>query len=616
MHQGGALDRAEALYQEILKIAPAHFDALHLLGVLRQQQGRSQEALRLIAAALRCNAASADALSNHGVVLEALDRPAEAVASYDKALALKPGKTDALSNRGNALRKLGRSSDALASCEAALALNPNFADALGNRGQALAALGRYAEAVASFDRALALAPRSAGTLAGRAASLIEVKRYDDALCSAEQALAIDPRHVAALAKRGNALFLLGCSAEALASYDAALVLAPHDASILNNRGYALLALGRPDDALASYQAALACAPDYVEAIVNCGNVLAALDRNNAAEAHYDKALALAPGLSEAQWNKSLLYLSHGRFAQGWALYEHRWSGGVKGAAPRSYPQPRWNGETMDGTLLVWGEQGLGDQILHASMVPELPQRVDSVVLEVEPRLVPLFARSFPEVRVVALAPDLHADHIDAHAPLGGLGEHLRPSPDAFPAREYGYLAADSDRTEQLRARLSADGRKVIGLSWRSVAPLIGNLKSAALRDFEPLLRMPNCRFVDLQYGDTRADREAIARELGLHVERLDDIDPTNDIDGLAALMAACDLVATVSNTTAHLAGALGRPTFVFVPFGNARIWYWFKHRTDCPWYPHVRLCRQAQGEPWGGLIASSTPAISGFLSGR
>ena len=97
--------------------------------------------------------------------------------------------------------------------------------------------------------------------------------------------------------------------------------------------------------------------------------------------------------------------------------------------------------------------------------------------------------------------------------------------------------------------------------------------------------MPDCRFVDLQYGDTRADREALERELGLHIERLDDIDTTNDIDGLAALMTACDLVATVSNTTAHLAGALGRPTFVFIPFGNARIWYWFKHRADCPWYP-------------------------------
>ena len=137
---------------------------------------------------------------------------------------------------------------------------------------------------------------------------------------------------------------------------------------------------------------------------------------------------------------------------------------------------------------------------------------------------------------------------------------------------------------------------MVGLSWISKAPIGGEQKSARLADFAALLRSPGYRFVDLQYGDTGAEREAVERELGIRVERLPDIDNTNDLDGLAALMGACDAVVTVSNTTAHLAGALGRPTLVMVPHGHARIWYWFRDKDESPWYPRVRVRRQQRGQ--------------------
>jgi ADP-heptose:LPS heptosyltransferase len=214
------------------------------------------------------------------------------------------------------------------------------------------------------------------------------------------------------------------------------------------------------------------------------------------------------------------------------------------------------------------------------------------------------------MQVVGLGPELYAGRVDAHTPIGGLGQYLRPTLAAFPRRPQGYLVADRVRAAQLRARLAPDGRRVIGLSWRSIAARIGKSKSAELADFAALMQLPQCRFVDLQYGDTRAERGAIARELGVCVEHLDDIDTTNDIDGLAALIAACDAVVTVSNTTAHLAGALGKPTCVLVPFGHARIWYWLKGRPDSPWYPHLRLWRQARTQPWADVIAMAALEMS------
>jgi len=139
------------------------------------------------------------------------------------------------------------------------------------------------------------------------------------------------------------------------------------------------------------------------------------------------------------------------------------------------------------------------------------------------------------------------------------------------------------------------------------------MKTARLSDLEPALRLPGSRLVDLQYGDTRIEREAIKQATGLVVEHLDDIDNTNDIDGLAALIAACDLVVTVSNTTAHLAGALGKPTIVFVPSGQGRLWYWFHEGDDSPWYPHVHLKRQMKGQSWTDLVASAAGEISGLV---
>src|SRR5262249_43916291 len=163
---------------------------------------------------------------------------------------------------------------------------------------------------------------------------------------------------------------------------------------------------------------------------------------------------------------------------------------------------------------------------------------------------PLFERSFPQVQVIPLRNELYAGRVDAQEPLGSLGRYFRLSFDDFPKRDHGYLVADAARAQALRQRLAGDGRAVIGISWISKAPIGGASKSAKLADFAALLRLPNCRFVDLQYGETADERAALAHDLGITVERLPDIDNTNDLDGLAALMTACDAVVTVSNTTA------------------------------------------------------------------
>jgi hypothetical protein len=246
------------------------------------------------------------------------------------------------------------------------------------------------------------------------------------------------------------------------------------------------------------------------------------------------------------------------------------------------------------------------------MIADVAKRAKSVVLEVEPRLTKLFSRSFPGMQVIGRG-DALPTNVATQSPLPSLGQYLRPDWASFSCSNAGYLVADPDLVARLHSSLSPNGEKVIGLSWVSKSPAFGQFKTAQLTDFESVLRRPNCRFVDLQYGDTLTERAALKQTTGINVERLDDIDNTNDIDGLAALITACDLVVTVSNTTAHLAGALGKPTLLFVPQSGGRLWYWFNDRHDSPWYPSMRVERQKVGQSWKDLVDASATQVDALL---
>ncbi|MEX1083525.1 MAG: tetratricopeptide repeat-containing glycosyltransferase family protein, partial [Xanthobacteraceae bacterium] len=424
-----------------------------------------------------------------------------------------------------------------------------------------------------------------------------------------------------LNNRGNTLSAMGRYEEALAIYDRALALKPEFADALYNRGQALTWLDRHQEALESYDRSLAINPDNADALTNRGNTLQALNRYEEAVPCFERALALRPDQPEGHWNLALGLLAVCKFAEGWKEYEWRWklpksrsNLPVNACARRFLPQPSWTGRQVDGTLLVWGEQGLGDQILYASMLPDLASRAQSILVEIEPRLIPLFERSFAKVRAIGFGEKFDEADVKAQVGLASLGIFLRPSLESFPQRAGGFLKADPEMTASLRRRLSNTGKVVMGVSWISQNPRVGKFKTALLRDFEALLRLPGIRAIDLQYGDTLAERQTFEQETGVRVERLEDIDNTNDLDKLAALIAACDLVVTVSNTTAHLAGALGTPAWVFAPKAHGKFWYWFKDRPDSPWYPSVRIERQKIDQSWAEAIAAAVGEISAFLN--
>ena len=515
-HIAGDLPKAEGIYQQILQTDPRHPIALHLLGVIANQEGKYDIAVDLIT----------------------------------RALAIKPDYADAHCNLGGALNDLGKFDEAVASCHKALAIKPNFAEAHCNLGIALKNLGRLDEAIASYLKALAVKPNFA-------------KAH-------------------------------------------------------NNLGNALKNLGRLDEAVASYHKALDFNPDYAEAFQGLGNALQDLGELDEAVASYHKALDFKPDYAEALSNLGTLQLSLGEFQNGWGNYNNRWSRDDFAAWKKEYDKPLWEGQTLHGkSLLVWEEQGVGERVIFASMIPDLIELGADIYLECEKRLVPLFSRSFPTITCANMDdPDMgnaEDTKFDLHAPLGNAGRWLRADLASFPARPP-YLVADSQQRQTLRNRYLERGNDVlVGIAWYSKSRIYSVRKSMTLHDLRQLLEMPGITFIDLQYGDTSEERKAFTAETGIEVFHDDGVDQLADLDIFASQVAAMDMVVTISNTTAHMAGALGVPTLLMLE--TAPIWYWMLERENCPWYPSLRLFRQQERGAWKGVVEGVCKDLSTRVGG-
>jgi hypothetical protein len=331
-----------------------------------------------------------------------------------------------------------------------------------------------------------------------------------------------------------------------------------------------------------------------------------------ADRTFARVLELAPGYAAGRSDYAHALLARGEFARGWELYESRWE--AEGWPDRAaYTQPPWNGEPLAGKrLLVWGEQGIGDQIMFASMVPEVLAQAAACCLTCEPRLAEIFTRSFPAARVVAQGSaepsTLAGQHFDYQVPMGSLGRHLRRDFGDFPQLR-GYLHADPAKTRAWAQRLAAlgPGRK-IGISWRG--GFVGtrrHLRSIDLQEWTPILTVPDARFVSLQYTECAAEREALRARHGIALHHWQQA--IDDYDETAALVGALDLVISVCTALVHLAGALGRPAWVLVP--AIPEWRYMRQGDRMPWYSSVTLIRQQRIGAWGEVIADVAARLRG-----
>ncbi|MGO9438622.1 MAG: tetratricopeptide repeat protein [Terracidiphilus sp.] len=460
-----------------------------------------------------------------------------------------------------------------------------------------------------MDRTLSQQPSSAThDLVSEALRHHQAGQFAEAEQIYRQVLAVEPDHPDALHLLGMVAYQTGRDEAAVELIRRAIAIKSDAASYHSNLGNVLQSQGKLAEAGACYQRALVLKPDLAEVHLNLGNIFKAHGDVDSGLACYRRALALNPQSAEAAVAESMALLLKGDFAAGWRNFEQRWQTKDYDTKTRTYTQPLWTGDPLtSGRVLIWGEQGIGDEIMFAGLVPDVLRTGNRCALDCDARLQPLFSRSFPGVEVVStVEPGTHPElDMVAHLPSGSLPGLFRASPASFAETTSPYLLADPAERDRFRARYF-DGRKLVGLAWHTKNKKTGRSRSIDLSLLAPLLVRPGIRWISLQYGDHDWLREqATATNAPLLIDP--DVDQLSNIDRFAAQIAAMDLVITIDNSAAHLAGALGVPTWVLLPFSPD--WRWLLSREDSPWYPTTRLFRQTSLGDWGSVVRDVENAL-------
>ena len=571
--RSGKLADAEALARALVA-EKRDADALHVLGCIRAQAGARDEALALL----------------------------------DEAIALKPRDASFFNNRAGVLAQSGRLEDAVRDLRRAVQLEPTFAAALAQLGQVQLRLGAPDEAVVALRKATLLAPRDFNLHFLTGLAEMGRERRAEAETAFRAALALVPGDAGARNNLGVALQRQGRAAEAIEHFQRAIAADPSLADARVNWGNALENLGDLEGARAQYREAVALAPASADAWLNKASNAVELGFLDEAREGYGRALELRPGSTDAQYGLGILDLRERRFAEGWRGFERRFETHPPQSARRAPALPafiRASGELP--RVAVWQEQGIGDQVLFSTLLPEL--RADArAVVEVDARLLGAYRRSLEGVEFVAPAQSRDAfASCAAQLPIGSLPSLYRTDRASFARQPARLLAADPKRVEEMRAHLGAG--RWIAIAWRSfqkgLRAGLAARKSIPLELFARLAVARDARLVDLQYGDAAEERAAFdAAHPGLLV-RIPGLDAFSDLEGVLAAIEAAGEVVTASNVTAHLAGAAGVRATVVMLGARSPFHYWDAVEGNRSlWYPSLRVASDPRWERWEDALES------------
>jgi tetratricopeptide (TPR) repeat protein len=542
--------------------------------------GQAAEAVDLLRTLLR-ERADADlwtALAR--LLLDGKDRVAAAEA-LDRALSLEPASAPALAQLARLELAQQRPDETLSLTERALELEPACSDAHYWRGRAFVFLGRWSDAVECF----------------------------------QEARALDPTNPAAALWHARSLRWTGKVPEAQSVLREALGRTPGSFDLRSELIVSIFEGGEVARAREMLEHLLAENATHVGAVAAMAGLLNVEGRLAEADASARRALAIAPDDAVAHQNLGVTLLKGSSFAEGWEHYEWRTKVDELASVYSRFPYPAWDrGSVTDKSVLVYAEQGLGDEIMFASCIPDLLRQARHVVLECDPRLGPIFTRSFPGCAVFArertqtntwtrsLEPQP-----DVQMPVGSLPRHFRRRLEEFPAHA-GYLRADPAKVERWRTRLQSTGRgPKLGLSWRGGLVKTGRVRrSLDLAQLQAILGTAGATFVNLQYGDVRDELATFERRHGLRI--LHEPQAIDDYDETAALVSALDGVISVCTSIVHLTGALGRPVLVMAPYSAE--WRYGMSGEAMPWYPSARVLRQPQPDDWAAVLRQVQEALN------
>lgn len=560
-HTTGRLIEAEKLYRQILELTPENHIALNLLGMIAHSYGNSDDAIELLTKSLTIQPTYSQALCNLGLILSSLGKKNEAVESFRKSLKSNPKDPSVLYNLGTTLRDLKQFEEAKQCLIQALGLDQNNSNIFTNLGLTLQDLDEFDESEKMLLKAAELEPE-----------------------------------------------------KFLSYYNIAQVFKHNN---------------KPELAIKNYEKSISLKPDAISALNNLGNLYKDLGQYDKARDCFTRTLAIDPNYIESLFTMGMLDLMSGDFQNGWQGYSHRWKKNEYLSHPRnkhgSFLHDSFSGPPItdlksanlkNKKAFVWMEQGVGDEIMFSSMLSDMSTISKTITVECDSRLVPLFARSFPEIEFksseIQTIQGYQTEDYDFQLPAGDMASHFRPSLQSFPTKISYLKSNQNQRTEYLdKYKDQFPNKKLVGISWKSKNKTVGNPRSLEINSWQSILCNPHCKFINLQYGDVEAELSYLKSEMGLDIYHDPTVDPIKDLDRFASQISALDLIISIDNSTVHMAGALGITTYVMLPFSTD--WRWMINRDDCSWYQSLQLFRQTSRNDWEPVINQVRSALSAFV---
>ena len=602
-----ALQRSAALLPDD---AEAHCN----LGIAQQSIGELDNAIASYRRALEIKSDFAEAYFGLGVILQIIGQLDDAVTNYRNALKIKPGYTKVYLNLGVALETLGRFDDALASFRRVLEMTPDCAEAHNNLGNTLKAAGQIDNALASYRLALKIKPDYAKAHYNLGSVLQSLGQFDGAIASFRNALEIKPDYADAHNNMGVALEELGQFDYAVVSYTRALEINPDFADAHANLGNVLQDLGQLDSAVASYIKAIEIKQYCAIAHRNMADALNKLEQVDSALASYANALEINPDSADTRLNRAFCLLEIGRYSEGWPEYEYRWDTSKPKRSRPATALPQWDGHrpASGERLLVFEEQGLGDRLQFARYLPLaaacFPGGVSLVSDMIDGALSTLLRRSFSDVEILEATPSDQSAW-QWQCPLLSLPLAFGTTLDTIPMR-VPYLIPDPVRVACWQARIAELGlpatTRRIGVVWKTGQTMRNAaMRSLALQQLAPLLDLPGCVWFSLQKEPDPDKAPWVTSG-----ELIDWSEEFGDFDETAALAMNLDLIISVDTAMAHLAGGLGRPTWLLNR--HASEWRWMRNREDSLWYPTMRIFTQKKAGEWDEVVRRVATALIGI----
>lgn len=560
--------------------------------------GKHSLALSLYEHLIASEEANEAVYGNAAIIYRSFGQLEKAISYLRKAIELSPDIPELHFNLGNSLAQARRFEEAIKEYQRSLELKRNFPACLFNLGNAYKADSQQEEAIAAYAKALLLDSElfEAHVNLG---SLMQTQGYfPAALACFKRALSIKPNHPDTVLSLGRTYLANDQADDAVVALSRAVTLKPDSPDACFSLGNALKARGDLVGACQAYERGIEINPDVAEAYFNLGTLYSAQGHIDQAIETYRKAIARNDNLYDAHLYLGLSLLQKGLFEEGWVRYDYRLH---KISEKLDYVlSNQWHPGLPCKTLLVYGEQGIGDQVMFSSLLSEVANSVDHLIVQVDQRLIPLLERSMPEMEFVDLAQKIPEERFDHCVVMGTLAKYFRSSTTDFQRSPSSFLQAQPLQVHEFRESVRSPDRVTIGISWWSSSPNKHLGKTIPIDELAAAISLPTTHLVNLQYGDVSAQLAQVKDRYGIEIFQCPSIDNYRDLDGLATLIECCDLIITTSNITVHLAGALGKTTWLLLhKFPD---WRWGLEGDRALWYPSVKLFRQDTPNHWQPVL--------------